>query len=931
VVIAAAVVAVIFSALSSFYVDLLWFREVDLSNVFWGVLGAKALLTIVFGSLFFLFLWGNLAIVRRLAPTTRVLTPDLEVVERIRQSVELYLPWLIPLFAGVLGLLTGIGVSRRWETFLLWWHSDGLGFGYTEPQFGRDASFYVFSLPWWRFVQGWVFSSLVSVTFISAIAHYLWGGIRPQARDLDDKVAPAVRAHLSVLLGLIVLSKVWGYWLGRFGLLTSKRGVVQGASYTDVKAQLPALNLLAIAAVICALLFFANARWRIWTLPAMAVGLLAIASVIIGAAFPAFIQRFQVDPQELQSERPYIERNIAGTRFAFGLDGVVVTPRAVAPALTRSAVEANEATVDSIRLWRQSVLLQNYQALQRIRQYYEFVDVDVDRYVVAGERRVLMVAAREVSQQGVTQSGQRWQIRHLTYTHGFGAVASRVDAATTEGQPILSLRDIPPDGEPALEQPRVYFGENEEVAFVVVNTGTQEFDFDGATEPFSYDGEGGIPVGNPLQRALLAWRFRDVNLLISGQISSESRILIYRDIEQRARLAAPFLRFDADPYAAIVDGQLVWILDAYTLTDRFPYSQELNLTEATGEPGLRGSANYIRNSVKVTVDAYDGTMTYYITDPEDPIVQVWARAFPGMFVSLDQASPDLRAHLRYPENLLQVQATQFANYHVTDPAAFFQKEDFWAIPPDPTFCPNQPTASVCRDDGEGVPPLRPYYQLLKLPGETSEEFALILPFVPERRSNMVAWLAARSDPERYGELLAYTFPAGRNVLGPAQVFAQINADPVFSEARTLLGQVGSEVLFGDFLVIPIEDAFLYVQPAYVRAAGANTIPELKFVVVSNGLGEVAVSSTLEGALLALTGAAGGEDGEPPPTEDVAELLAQALDHFAAADAALREGDLATYQSELAEARELIERARELAGGAAIPPPTSPGPSPSPTG
>ena len=939
-----AIVVLVFVVLSRFYVDLLWYREVDLSTVFWTELRTKVLLGLVFGLVFFGLLYLNLVIVRSTVADTRVLTPDQEIVERFRQAVDPYLRWLLPIGAAVLALFVGIGASGKWQTFLLWRSSSGVAFGAADPLFGRDPSFYVFSMPWLRFVQGWLFSSLVGVTFLTAMGHYLWGGIRPQARAWEDKVTAPVRAHLSVLLALIMLAKAWGYYLGRFDLLTSGRGAVNGASFTDVKAQLPALTFLWVVALICAVLFLINIRVRLWSLPVISVGLLALVSVLLGAAYPTFVQQFRVKPQEQQREQPYIERNIEATRFAFGLDSLEVQERDVDTLVTSEEVDADPETIDNVRLWRPTVLQQDFQGLQRIKQFYDFKDVDVDRYTVDGQPRVLMVAAREVSQAGIPEGSRSWQNTHLVYTHGFGAVAALASGATAEGVPEFTLNDIPPEGEPLPEQPRVYYGEGTDVPFVMVNTGTPELDYVEAADPQPYAGLGGIEIGGFFQRALFALRQGDVNLLISGQISADSRILINRDIRSRTHLAAPFLQFDADPYMAVVDGRMVWIWDAYTTTDEYPYSESVDLATAT-DPGavahLEGTANYIRNSVKVTVDAYDGTVTYY-ADLAEPIIHAWSNAFPGMFTPIESAPVGLQAHFRYPENLFQVQAHQFANYHVTDPAIFYQKTDRWQIPDDPTIPANSETP-----DGTAAAtgPMHPYYLLMRLPGEEDAQFVLITPFVPQGRQNLVAWMAAKSDPGSYGELVAYSFPEGRNILGPDQVFSQINQDPTFSQQRSLLGSGGSSVIFGDFLAIPVGNSFLYVQPVYVRSNQENAIPELKRVLVVNG-GVVGVGENFP---IALTAAVEGVQapGEPPGEgqpggQTVSQLLAEALDHFAAADAALTAGDLALYQDELAQAQALVQQANELsAGGAGAEPgasPTasaslssSPSPSPSPSG
>ncbi len=923
-IVAVVVVGILFTALSGFFVDLLWYGEVGLRDVYWTTLRTKVLLGFVFGLLFAAGLYVTIVIARRLRPTTRILAPDQEVLERIRDISDPLLRWAIPVGSLVLGLLVGIGVSREWQTFLLWRGGAGISFGNPEPLFGRDPAFYIFELPWLRFLQGWLFSSLVGLTILTGIAHVLWGGIRPQAPAIADKVTPAARAHLSVLLGVLMLIKAWGYWLGRFDLLASPRGVVQGASYTDVNAQLPALNFLAIVAVVCALLFFANIRLRQWSLPVIAVGLLALVSVLLGTAYPAFIQQFRVKPNEQQLELPFIEDNIEATRRAFALDTISEERRSVAGPLTAEQIADNEATVRNIRLWRgKPVMLENFQSFERFRQYYDFFDIDVDRYVVDGEPRVLLVAPREISQRGIPEGGRTWQNLHLTYTHGFGAVAAAVDEVTTEGRPVFTLGDLPPSGQPVVTQPRVYYGEGSDVPFVVVGTTTQELDFEGAVENEQYSGAGGIRLSNLLTRAVFAWHLRDYNLMVSGSIDGDSRIMIRRDIEERVRQPVPFLGFDYDPYFAVVEGRGVWIWDAYTATDQYPYAQEIDVQEATG--GLiAGSVNYLRNPVKAVVDAYDGTVTYH-ADLNEPIIAAWSRAFPGLFTPIENASPALSEHFRYPENLFQVQATQFATYHVTDPLAFYQKRDFWQIPDDPTSGASQIQAP---------PKLSPYYQLTRLPGQDDDRFNLVVPLVPEGRANMVGWIAASSDPGTYGEVTVFRFPEGRNIEGPSQVFARINQDPTFSRERTLLGQVGSEVLFGDFLVIPIEESFLYVQPVYVRAEQEAAIPELAMVVIVNGSdGAVTTGDTLDAALELAVGeevpGGGGPPGGGPGTvdEQIVALLAEATEHFQAAQVALESGDLATYQDEIEAAEAAVAEAVALSGTGGGDPGASPSPTP----
>lgn len=921
------------SILSGFYIDILWFRELQLSSVFWTVFWTRLGLAVAFGFLFFVLLYSNLLIARRLRPRYRVYSAEEEYVERYRVAFEPYARWVLPAVALVFALFSATGVSTQWEAFRLWRVSGEVSFGVIDPLFQRDVAFYVLSLPFQRFVQSWLFSSLVVVTLVTAGTHYLWGGIRYRA--MGERVTPQVKAHLSVLLGVVLLVRAWGYRLGQFELLFSARGTVTGASYTDIHAQLPALTLLLFISLFCAVLFLVNIRFRGWALPVFAIGILALASIVIGGLFPAFVQRFRVDPQELQLEGQYIDRNIEFTRAAYDLEDVETVAFTAAAEVSAEEIEDNSRITENIRLWNPAVLKQSYLQLQRIRPYYEFVDVDVDRYEVDGRRRVVMVAPREVTQDGIRGGGQTWQNRHLTFTHGYGLVSSRADQSSRDGAPAFVASDIPPQGDLAgeLQQPRVYFAEVTDVPFVVVQTEQPEFDFPTGEsgeefERTTYQGRGGIEVGGFIRRLAFAWRFRDVNLLISGLIDRESRMLINTEIDQRVRRLAPFLQYDHDPYPAMVDGRLTWIWDAYTVSANYPYSERIELSTATsgsvttGQPGLQGEANYIRNSVKVTVDAYDGTTTFYVVDPNDPVIQAWQRVFPELFTPVSQASPRLREHFRYPEDLFKIQATQFANYHVTNANQFYAKEDFWQIP------------QVSQDPTQQSPaPLEPYYVLLTLPDATEERFMIILPMTPADRPNMVAWLAAVSDPEEYGRMVAFRFPVERNVNGPGQVAALISQDPDVSREVSLFGQIGSRVIYGDLLTIPIGQGFLYVQPLYLRSQQEEvSIPELKRVIAVNGQ-QVAYAETLDEALAQLFGEAPPEEpGEPPvePTGDVAELLAQARQHFERAEELLRQGDLAGYQREIEAAQRAVQQALETLGGPGGAGAT-PSPSPSPTG
>jgi uncharacterized membrane protein (UPF0182 family) len=907
-------VAVVFGGLSGFYLDILWFREVGYSSVFWTKFWSRLALGAVFGVAFFAVLYANLLIVRRLRPRYRVFSPQEEIVERYRAAFEPYIKWVLPGVAVLFGAIAGASIAGEWESFQLWRGSEGVAFGVADPLFGRDAAFYVLSLPFQKVAQAWILGSLITITLICAAGHYLWGGIR--VRAAADRVTPQVKAHLSVLLGLIVLVKAWGYRLGQFDLLVSERGVVTGASYTDVHAHLPALRLLVVIAIFCAVLFLINIRFRGWALPVVGLGLLVVTSVVAGAVWPFLVQQFSVNPQELQRERPYIEDNIEFTRQAYGLDQVETRPFLAAPTFSEEEVKAARSTVENIRLWNPETLEKSLLQLQRIQPYYEFHDVDVDRYEIDGERRTVMISPREITQDRIPGGGATWQNRHLFYTHGYGAAASRVDQVTSEGAPSLILANVPPEGPlaPELQESRLYMQEEADEDFVVVGTDAEEFDFprgeEGEQSLTEYEGDAGIPAGGFLRRMAFAWKYRDVNLLISGLIDQDSRIIINNSIRDRVRKIAPFLSYDHDPYFAVVDGRPTWIWDAYTTSSSYPYSEEQDFTGVPDTTYLPDEANYIRNSVKVVVDAYDGTTTLYIVDPEDPIIEAWSKVFPDLFTPGEEAAPGLQEHFRYPEDLFIVQTEVFANYHVTDPTQFYSKGDFWSVP------------NVSIDPTLEAERLVPYYLLLPLPGEDEQRFQLFLPFTPQDRPNMVSWMAADSDPESYGNLVSFEF-GGANVKGPSQAAVVMHADPDVARETSLLDQRGSNVIYGDLLVIPIGQSFVYVQPLYLESEQqGQSIPEMKRVIVLNG-DNVVMEETLGEAIASSVGAPVDEEpveppapGEPPVEDQTAaQLYAEADAHFAAAEEALAEGDLGTFQSEFEQGLADFREAQRIEGAA----------------
>ncbi|MGH9002764.1 MAG: UPF0182 family protein, partial [Acidimicrobiia bacterium] len=640
----------------------------------------------VFTSAFFLLILGNLIIADRFAPRFRPAGPEEELVERYRQLVGPYIGRVRVAVAAFLALVAGGGLTNQWHEWVLF--RNRVDFGVPDAQFGTDVGFFVFTMPFLRFIFDWAFAALVIVLLVTSVAHYLNGGIRVQGPL--QRVTPQVKAHLSVVLGAMALLKAFGYWLERYELNFSTRGTVVGASYTDVRAELPALNMLIVISVAAALLFLVNIRLRGWVLPAIAVGLWGFVSLVIGTIYPAAVQRFSVEPNEFQKESRFIERNIKATRAAFGLDRVEVRDFAYKEDLQAADIQANEGTIGDARLWDPNVLEQTYRAIQQFRPQYIFGDVDIDRYELDGETHQVVLSARELDLDNLPS--QTWQNRHLVYTHGYGVVASPSNGVTDRGLPEFLLKDIPPQGT-GLEvtQPAIYYGERLS-GYAIVNTKQKEYDF--PSEPrdtvTTYRGDGGVPMKGLVRRGAFFLRFGEFKLLLSDQITPSSRALYLRDIRERVSKAAPFLRYDSDPYPVVLDGRVLWVIDAYTTTNRYPYSQGYLMTHADRLPansGLRGGRfNYVRNSVKATVDAYDGKVKFYVFAEgtgRDPIVEAYRKAFPRLFADRSEMPPGLEGHLRYPEDLLRVQTDHFSEYHVTEPQPFYNNSRQWAVAQDP--------------------------------------------------------------------------------------------------------------------------------------------------------------------------------------------------------------------------------------------------------
>ena len=917
--------------LAYFYTDVLWFQEVGLTSVLWKSIRTQALVGLAVGVFVALLVWGNLVLASRMGPTYRVTAAEPQRADPLDRYREAFVPYLRLLRIGIalfIGLVSGVVASSQWESVLLWMNK--VPFGTTDAQFGKDIGFFVFDLPLYASALDQLSSVLVITLMLVVGAHYFQGAIRP-----DRKLAAvnsAALAHISILLGAIALVKAGQYWLGQYELAFSTRGVVVGPSYTDVNAQLPALKLLAIISVISALLFIANIWARRISLPLAAVAIWILFAFLAGGVWPWAIQRFSVQPQEFVREEPYIERNIAATREGFGLADVATEPFTAAPELTSEEVSANPQLLQNVRLWDPEVLKDAYEQLQAIRTYYNFPDVDIDRYEVDGETRQVLISARELSQDDLPESSQTWSNLRLQYTHGYGVVASLASAATSSGQPSFLVQDIPgtvSTGAESLEidQPSIYFGEDFDTGtYSVVNTEQEEIDY--ASEEglvrSSYEGAGGVELSGFLRKLAFAIREADTNMVLSGLIESDSRVLYYRNVRDRVARAAPFLSLDHDPYIAVVDGRLVWIVDAYTSTPYYPYSERFDTAESVvpSPSGLSGRINYVRNSVKVVVDAYDGTMDFHVVDEEDPLIQTWQKAFPDLF-DAEAPSADLEAHFRYPEDLFELQSHVYLSYHIDDPQNFYAGEDEWAIPNSAQAIEEEEAGFQLTASDEEVDST---YLLIQLPGATEQEFILTRPVTPRGKPNMVALLAARSDPESYGEIFTLDFPRSRVVPGPVQINSLINQDEEISPILSLLAQRGSQVTFGSLVTLPISDSLLYIQPLFIRAQDGG-IPELKYVVLVSG-DEVVIGGTFEEALSELFTAGvdlGEPDEEDPAEEEPQEpgqpeeptgtdaeldrLIERAAGLYERAQEALADGDFETYGRLIEQLGRLLESAQ----------------------
>ena len=855
-----------------FYTDWLWFDRLGQLSTFQTRLLSRVVLWIVGALIVLAFLAANwFFLPRRLLGRFRLQIRG-EGGAAITIGARL-LTIILSVIAVLVALTMASAAAEQWMTALKFIHSNP--FGLSDPIFRFDVSFHVFKLPLYRFLVSWTMG-LVVVTLIGNALIYVFAGRIREAEAIG---------HLSVLGALFLIAKALGYQLQRWGLLQSSAGGVYGAGYTDVHARMPLLYLLTGVVVVGALVLLFNIWMRRWRL-LLGVGGVWLALSLIGQIYPTTIQRFTVEPNELALERPFIEHNIRFTRYAYGLDDVQEFDYRVSGELTSDDLVDNEDTLDNVRLWDWRPLRATYEQIQEIRTYYTFADIDIDRYTLDERLRQVNLAVRELDIEQMREDARTWINQHLIYTHGYGICLSPVAEVSEEGLPNLLVRNIPPQSEDVelqIERPEIYFGEKT-TNYVIVNTTEEEFDYPSGDQNVytRYEGAAGVPMGGLLRRVMFALRFNSSPILLSNAVSADSRILFRRALTDRAETLAPMLWFDADPYPVVVDGRIVWLYDAYTWSSRFPYSRPAR--------GL----NYIRNSVKVTVDAYTGETTFYVVDPDDPIVQTYQAIFPGLFTSVEEMDPTLRDHWRYPEQLFRIQADVYGAYHMEDPRVFYNQEDLWQTPME---IRESETTEVA-----------PYYVTIRLPDSEQVEFMMIRPYVPAGKQNMTAWLYADSDGSDYGKLGVYKFSKDALVYGPMQVESRIDQDPTISQQLTLWNQRGSSVNRGNLIVIPINGTLLYVEPLYLQAE-ASRLPELKRVVVSYQ-NRVAMANSLSVALAQVLGETpvteapgqASETGEEPtevlPT-DVRELARSAQTHYEAAQQCLENGDWTCYGEELA--------------------------------
>jgi hypothetical protein len=796
----------------------------------------------------------------------------------------------------------GMVASSLWLEVLSF--VERIPFGVTDPVFGYDVAFYVFELPLIAYARGIAVGALV-VTLVACGVYYLFHQSTMGRSQVP--IGEAGRKHLLVLAALLFVLTGLGWWLDRFELLFSREGAVWGVGYTDEHARIPAFGMMAAISIGVALALLSSVREGSLKRPVTALGFYFLVRILLSSAWPNVIQEYSVKPNELGMETEYLQRNITATREAYALDRIEVKAFDASDDLTMDVLQANPQTIENIRVWDDRPLLTTLRQMQEIRLYYDFADVDVDRYTLDGRSRQVMLSARELNYDNVPANAKSWFNEHLQYTHGYGLTMSPVNVVTPEGLPDLFIQDIPPKSKVGIEitRPEVYYGELTD-RFVLVNTEAEEFDFpDSEKNAYTkYKGDGGVPIGTTLRKALFSLYYQSFDILLSDYVTEGSKIMFRRRVKERVSEIAPFLQMDRDPYLVVSEGRMLWMMDAYTVTDRYPYAEHFLLP--------RKRINYIRNSVKVVMDAYHGTVDFYVSDAEDPLIQVYSRIFPNAFKPMSAMPEGLQPHIRYPVDFFDIQAAMYRAYHMTDTTVFYNKEDMWEAPKE-LF-------------GSKEQLMQSYYLIMKLPGEEEEEFILLVPFVPTNKDNMISWLAARCDPESYGRLVLYQFPKQRLIYGPSQIEARIDQTPEISEQMTLWSQAGSRVIRGNLLVIPVEDALMYVEAVYLQAESSQ-LPELKRVIVSYE-NAIAMEPTLDQALRKVFGAKrsipaisiqeGEAGGEVAQAAQAAielgwqDLASEAQLLYLQAIEAQRSGDWGSYGTQLEALEATLKSLNEVA-------------------
>ncbi|MDD5637848.1 MAG: UPF0182 family protein [Atribacterota bacterium] len=879
-------IILIIAFISRFYIPMIWMKSVGYISVFWKILLAQFGVGLFFAILFFLLSYVNFNYARRYAPAIQVEPaeqygerPEMQLYRSL-QGLQLSKKLVLG-FSVAISLFMGISESVNWEKILLYLNQVSMGIN--DPIFRQDIGFYLFQLPFLEYFRNWLSFAIGFILLIVVLVYFVKKAIRFEYHKIN--IDPPVKFHISLLLGMYLLIQAFAFWINARKILYSTQGLVYGAGYTDIHINLLAFRVSMILCIVAAIIVMVYSRKEDMRLPIISIISLVLVYLILAGVLPGIIQRVAVSPNELEKERPYLINEIEFTRKAYGLDSIIEQDFPFEEEITYEEVLKNPETVSNIRLWDWRPLEQTFNQIQAIRLYYEFLGIDVDRYYLNGDYQQVMIAARELNSSKLAQEAQTWVNERLTFTHGYGAVISPVNKVEPDGLPHLSIQDIPPVSSVDLNisRPEIYYGEMSD-QYVIVNTKNREFDYPKGNENVytHYEGTGGVKISSFWRRLLFAIRFGDINILLTRSFTPESRIMLYRNTMDRAMKVAPFLIYDHDPYIVISDnGRLYWIQDAYTLSNHFPYSRPYSQL-----------FNYIRNSVKVVVDAYDGSIDFYIVQPEDPIIRVYQNIFPGLFKPINDMPEDLRQHIRYPIDLFKVQTEMYSTYHMQNPDVFYNKEDYWNIPKE-VYATEEIT-------------LEPYYVIAKLPGFEKEEFILITPFTPTNKNNMIAWLAVRNDGEEYGKMLVYKFPKDKLIYGPMQIEALIDQDSEISQQITLWSQSGSTVIRGNLLAIPIEDSVLYAEPLYLRAEKGE-IPQLRRVIVSDG-SEVAMDIDLDSALRKLFGRPIEEKREIILEEGITlnNLIENAIQYYLEAKNAIQEGNWALYGQCLNQLEEVLE-------------------------